>query len=151
VCESYSYTGWRRLIGSPKLQIIFHKTTTTYRSLLQNMTYKDKGSYKSSPPCTHLAKNYRCLLQNKISFIGLFYNRDLKKHMCTLPHSLIGSICPFFSCPPMCMHHFVYIYIQDNRAPQSIFVTFHPEGALVQKARFEIPRCMCIENKNLIS
>ena len=25
-------TGWRRLIGSPKLQIIFHKRATKYRS-----------------------------------------------------------------------------------------------------------------------
>jgi len=44
-------TGWRRLIGSPKLQIIFHKRASKYRSLLQKMTYKDKGSYESSPPC----------------------------------------------------------------------------------------------------
>jgi len=45
-------TGWRRLIGSPKLQIIFHKRAIKYRSLLRKMTYKDKGSYESSPPCT---------------------------------------------------------------------------------------------------
>jgi len=45
-------TGWRRLIGSPELQIIFHKRATKYRSLLRKMTYKDKGSYESSPPCT---------------------------------------------------------------------------------------------------
>jgi len=45
-------TGWRRLIGSPKLQIIFHKRATKNRSLLQKTTYKDKGSYESSPPCT---------------------------------------------------------------------------------------------------
>ena len=44
-------TGWRRLIGSPKLQIIFHKRATKYRSLLQKMTYKHKGSYESAPPC----------------------------------------------------------------------------------------------------
>jgi len=44
-------TGWRRLIGSPKLQIIFHKRATQYKSLLRKMTYKDKGSYESSPPC----------------------------------------------------------------------------------------------------
>ena len=44
-------TGRRRLIGSPKLQIIFHKRATKYRSLLRKMTYKDKGSYESSPPC----------------------------------------------------------------------------------------------------
>jgi len=45
-------TGWRRLIGSPKLQIIFHKRATKYRALLRKMTYKDKGSYGSLPPCT---------------------------------------------------------------------------------------------------
>jgi len=28
-------TGWRRLVGSPKLQIIFHKSATQYRSLLR--------------------------------------------------------------------------------------------------------------------
>ena len=46
-------TGRRRLIGSPKLQIIFHKRATKYRSLLRKMTYKDKGSCESSPPCSH--------------------------------------------------------------------------------------------------
>ena len=46
------HTGWRRLIGSPKLQIIFHKRATKYRALLRKMNYKDKGSYESSPPCT---------------------------------------------------------------------------------------------------
>jgi len=44
-------TGWRRLIGSPKLQIIFHKRATKYRALLRKMNNKDKGSYESSPPC----------------------------------------------------------------------------------------------------
>jgi len=48
--HTYS-TGWRRLIGSPKLQIIFHKRATKYRSLLWKTTCKDKGSYESSPPC----------------------------------------------------------------------------------------------------
>ena len=43
-------TGWRRFIGSPKLQIIFHERATKFRSLLRKMTYKDKGSYESSPP-----------------------------------------------------------------------------------------------------
>jgi len=45
-------TGWRRLIGSPKLQIIFHQRATKHKSLLREMTYKDKGSYESLPPCT---------------------------------------------------------------------------------------------------
>jgi len=51
VCLSYVGTGWRRLIGSPKLQIILHKRATKYRALLRKITYKDKGSYESSPPC----------------------------------------------------------------------------------------------------
>jgi len=56
--STYSSTGWRRLIGSPKLQIIFHKRATTkYRSLLQKMTYKDKGSYQCSPPCTDIFRD----------------------------------------------------------------------------------------------
>ena len=47
-------TGWRRLIGSPKLQIIFNKRATKYRSLLMKMTYKDKRSYESLPPCNEI-------------------------------------------------------------------------------------------------
>ena len=53
-------TGWRRLIGSPKLQIIFHKRATKYMSLLWKMTYKDKGSYESSPPCTTSLVRHFC-------------------------------------------------------------------------------------------
>ena len=41
------FTGWQRLIGSPKLQIIFHKRATKYRALLLKMTHKDEGSYES--------------------------------------------------------------------------------------------------------
>jgi len=37
---------WQRLIGSPKLQIIFQKRANKYRALLLKMTYKDKGSYE---------------------------------------------------------------------------------------------------------
>ena len=44
-------TGWQRLTGSPKLQIIFDKRATKYRSLLRKMACIDKGSYESSPPC----------------------------------------------------------------------------------------------------
>ena len=48
-------TGWPRLIGSPTLQIIFHKKAMKYRSLLRNMTYKDKASYDSTPPCIYIS------------------------------------------------------------------------------------------------
>ena len=56
-------TGWRRLMGSRKLQIIFHNRATKYRSLLQKMTYKDQGSYESWPPCTRccVSKQVMCI------------------------------------------------------------------------------------------
>jgi len=44
-------TGWRRLIGCLKLQVIFCKRATNYRALLQKMTYGDKAFNESSPPC----------------------------------------------------------------------------------------------------
>ena len=47
-------SGWYRVAKTHrifKLQIIFHKRATNYRSLLRKMTYKDKGSYESSLPC----------------------------------------------------------------------------------------------------
>jgi len=36
-------TGWPRLIGCLKLQVIFRKTAMNYRALLRKMTYKDKA------------------------------------------------------------------------------------------------------------
>ena len=47
--------GWRRPIGCLKLQVIFRKRATNYRALLRKMTYKDKASYDSSPPCTQFS------------------------------------------------------------------------------------------------
>ena len=47
-------TGWRRPIGCLKLQVNFRKRATNYRALLRKMTYKDKASYGSSPPCSPL-------------------------------------------------------------------------------------------------
>jgi len=72
-------TGWRRLIGSPKLQISFHKRATKYRSLLREMTYKDKGSYESSPPCTRKSyiKSLYIIVQkytgNKVRFYKILH------------------------------------------------------------------------------
>jgi len=68
-------TGWPRLIGSPKLHIIFHKWATKYRALLLKMTYKDKGSYESWPPCIYpsiyFLSNTPILQKSKLIFIYL--------------------------------------------------------------------------------
>jgi len=52
VCTHKVDTGWRRLIGSPSLQVIFHKRATNYRALWRKVTYEDKASYDPTPPCT---------------------------------------------------------------------------------------------------
>jgi len=43
-------TGWRRLIGCLKLQVIFRTRATNYWALLWNMTFKDTASYESGHP-----------------------------------------------------------------------------------------------------
>jgi len=80
-------TGWRRLIGSPKLQIIFHKRATKYRSLLRKMTYEDKGSYESSPPCTIMITHY-----DKItSHITYHAHTHTHTHSLSLSHTHIAT------------------------------------------------------------
>jgi len=46
-------TGWRRIIGHLKLQVIFRKRATNYRALLRTVTCKDKTFCGSSPPSTN--------------------------------------------------------------------------------------------------
>jgi len=72
-----SHTRWRRLIGTPKLQIIFHKRATKYRSLLWKMTNKHKGSYESSPHCT-CGPSFKAVTQIGIHFF---------LQMCDVTHS----------------------------------------------------------------
>jgi len=59
-CEYGSDTGWQRPIRCLKLQVIFRKRATHYRALLRKMTYKDKASYGSSPPCIRLGRFEVC-------------------------------------------------------------------------------------------
>jgi len=52
VFDTYTGTGWRRLIGCLKLQVTFRKRASNYRALLRKMTCEDKASYYSTPRCT---------------------------------------------------------------------------------------------------
>jgi len=42
---------WRRYRGCLQLQVIFRKRATNHRAFLRKLTYKDKASYRSLPPC----------------------------------------------------------------------------------------------------
>ena len=44
-------TEWRRPIRCLKLRVSFRKSAANNRALLGKMTYEDKASYGSSPPC----------------------------------------------------------------------------------------------------
>jgi len=55
-------TGWRRPIGCLSLQNFFaRKGATNYRALLRKITYKDKASYGSSPPCIYYEWDRKCI------------------------------------------------------------------------------------------
>jgi len=100
-------TGWRRLIGSPKLQLIFHKRATKYRALLRKMTYKDKGSYGSSPPCIHMFMYkictffiwvniyylYICVIHKHMN--GRVNSSNINIHMCMCTNIFFGIFGPW--------------------------------------------------------
>jgi len=52
----WNFTGWQRCIGCLKLQVSFQKRAPNYRALLLKMTYNDKASYGSLPPCTNVLR-----------------------------------------------------------------------------------------------
>ena len=65
---TYTYTlliyldkEWRRPIGCLKVQVISRKRATNYRALLRKITYGDKASYGSWPPCIlkHMESSFR--------------------------------------------------------------------------------------------
>jgi len=45
-------TGWLRCIGCLKLQSLPEKRATNYGAISREMTYENKATYASSPPCT---------------------------------------------------------------------------------------------------
>jgi len=53
--SSHNLTGWRRLIGCLKLHVIFRTRASHLKALLRKMTYVDKASYDSTPPCTEIS------------------------------------------------------------------------------------------------
>ena len=81
LCMLHECTGWRRLIRSPKLQIIFHKRAIKYWSLLRKMTYKDKGSYESSPPCIINLYNVCCIVNLYLYGVCMVYSLYVTGHI----------------------------------------------------------------------
>ena len=103
---SYRVACRRKSLSSLKVQVIFRKRATNYRALWRKMTHKDKASYDSTPQdssvdervavccsvlqcvavCLFLDMDWlrlagflkiMSLLQNIVSFTGLFCKREL--------------------------------------------------------------------------
>jgi len=72
--EKEATTGWWRLIGCLKMQVIFRKRATNCRALLRKMTYDDKASYDSTPPCI-----WECRICSELSQYGVATIRRLQK------------------------------------------------------------------------
>jgi len=117
-------TGWRRLIGSLKMQIILHKRATKCMSLLRKMTYKDKGSYESSPPCMKCIYFKRCSYLHVWCIFMYLYIHEchayVSIHMFTrLYMYTFISVCVFMICIythrfPQRLYTFIYMYICMN-------------------------------------
>jgi len=93
LCGAFGTTGWRRCIECLKLQVISRKRATNSRALLRKMTYKDKASYGSSPPCTQSGGHTRIAKPLETSLY-------LCKRALHIRHLDNGSICtePVYEC-----------------------------------------------------
>ena len=90
-------TGWRRPIGCLISCITFRKLAANYRALLRKMTYKDKASYESSPPCTGLV--YRSF--SFVSFIYLLNASVVLVYAFYTCLSHITFVSLFYACAPI--------------------------------------------------
>jgi len=90
-------TGWRRLIGCLKLQVIFRKRATNYRAFLRKMTYEDKASYDSTPPCIRCVWSDMCVSKSLIAYIETSHLTsnvcvsDMSCPICVWQHSWYDS------------------------------------------------------------
>ena len=74
VCMYLLHAGCRRCTGCATVQVSFRQRATNYRALLRKMTYKDKASRASSPPCTsHHPVRVRGRVSGTCNFVVQFF------------------------------------------------------------------------------
>jgi len=98
-------TGWRRLLGSPKLQIIFHKRATKYSSLLRRMTYKERDPMSLRHPVYIYMYTLRdAFLGGIAAFWGI-----CSIHICTpFEMRFLDGLATFCG---ICAYIYIYVYI----------------------------------------
>jgi len=125
----YTYTGWRRLIGSPKLHIIFHKRAAKYRSLLRKMTYKDKGSYESSPPCIRPLSSSTSISLCRLC-IHVFIHMYINTHIHKRKRSIYIHIRPAYRQPLYAMYTSAHTYRYSHTCTYEKAARIWPERIL---------------------
>jgi len=123
-------TGWRRLTGSPKLQIIFHKRATKYRSLLRKMTYKDKGSYESSQPCTSNNKGRVKILKSQLCRDVILHTHLAALLMCVISLTHIYIYIHTSDIYIYIIYIYIYIYVCISEPMFCIILHRHPAALL---------------------
>jgi len=107
-------TGWRRLIGCLKLQVICRHRATNYRALLRKMTYEDKAPYASTPPCRlYIRANPDIYMKTYINIYTYMYVY-LNIYICVYIHDargLPGSHQAACHSSPGYIHIYIYIYM----------------------------------------
>jgi len=115
LCRTHN-TGRPRPIGCLRLQVIFRKRTTNYRTLLQKMTYNDKASYGSSPPCIYI-QEYAGHIVLYVYITYIYYIHIL--HVCVYLDIYIYKTVLFehstnariFKYVDILLHRVPYVYI----------------------------------------
>jgi len=109
-----------------KLQVISRKRATNHRALLRKITYEDKASYDSTPPCIHkdlmnihtgCQSPTRCrILQVSFCKLATNYKELLRKETCkdmcpyrASPHCTVGGDTLYAGRPRLWMSHVTYL------------------------------------------
>ena len=80
--ETVVITGWRRLIGCLKLQVIFRKKATNYRALLRKMTYEDRRH--------PMGRRHPVPIWSLFTCVGLILHVLVSFHMCWSHFTCVG-------------------------------------------------------------
>jgi len=91
-------TGWRKLAGCLKLQVICYNRATNYRALLRTMTCKDKASYDLPPLCNSYHPYFGCLKLQIIFHKRATNYRSLSQKMTYNSTPPCNSCHPYFWC-----------------------------------------------------
>ena len=116
-------TEWRRCIGCLKLQIAIRKTATNYRVLFREMTYENKATFASLPPCMKRTYMYEHVICVSYMWINMIKSKhpilNINKSQHPIPKMKTTYVCRFhtrMSCSyrPCGICEYVFVHTHKN-------------------------------------